>query len=267
MDLFRKNLAPITKEAWEQIEDEAKTSLKTLLSARKLVDIEGPKGWDFAGIPTGRMKLVEQAKNKGFSYGIRKVLPVVEPRVSFSLNIWELDNAARGAEDVELDNLTKAVEKIASFEENAIYNGLPEAGIAGLLTEAEDKVSLPKEPSKWLSGITEAVLKLKENAIDGPYSLVLPPTVWKTVKYFAECYPLLPQLKEILQGEVILSNFINTGLLVSIRGEDFRMVLGNDFSIGYENHNHKEVSLFLTESFTFQILEPAAAIKIEIKNS
>jgi uncharacterized linocin/CFP29 family protein len=265
MDIFKRSLAPISEEAWEQIEDEAKSGLKSLLSARKLIDVEGPKGWDFAGIPTGRMELVEVPKNKGLSYGVRKVLPVVEPRVSFSLSIWELDNANRGAEDIELDNLVNAVEKIASFEENAIYNGLPNTGISGILKAAEETISLPKEPGKWLAAITEGVLKMKDSAIDGPYSLVLPPTVWKTVKYFAECYPLVPQLKEVLQGDIILSNFISTGLLVSTRGGDFRLLLGNDFSIGYEHHDHKDVTLFLTESFTFQILEPKAAMKIQTK--
>lgn len=265
MDLFKRNLAPITDEAWEQIEDQAKTGLKNLLTARKIIDVEGPAGWNFAGTPTGRMKLVEPDKEKGFCYGVRQVLPVVEPRVSFSLNIWELDNASRGAEDIDLENLTEAVNKIASFEEKAIYNGLPDAGIDGLLQAAEEKITLPKEPAKWLVSVTEGVLKMKDKAIEGPYSLVLPPAAWKTIKYYAECYPLLPQLKEILQGEIILSNFIDSGLLVSTRGGDFLMTLGTDYSIGYEHHNHKEVTLFITESFTFKILEPNAAIKVQIK--
>lgn len=265
MDIFRRNLAPIAEEAWEQIEDQAKTGLVNLLSARKIIDVEGPKGWDFAGIPTGRMKITETAKNKEFSYGIRNTIPVVEPRVSFSLNIWELDNAARGAEDVELDNLMKAVEKIAAFEERAIYYGLKDAGIDGIIATAEHSVKLPKEPVKWLNSITEGVLKMKDSAIDGPYSLVLPPAMWKTVNYFAECYPLMPQIQNLLGGGVILSNYNDSGLIVSNRGGDFIMTLGNDFTLGYEHHTKKEVTLFLTESFTLQILEPLAAVKLEIK--
>lgn len=267
MDILRRHLAPITEEAWEQIEDEARTVLMNLLTARKLIDVEGPQGWDYAGIPTGRMELVNKANDKNLSYGIRKTLPIVEPRVSFSLNIWELDNADRGAEDVELDNLSEAAERIASFEEKAIYYGLKEAGIEGLLAANKNKLKLPADPKNWLAALTEGVLQMKGNSIEGPYSLVLPPAIWKTVKYFAECYPLLPQVQDVLQGEIILSNFIDSALLISTRGEDFRMVLGSDFSIGYENHTNKEVTLFLTESFTFQILEPLAAIKIDIAKS
>ncbi|MBW6516310.1 MAG: bacteriocin family protein [Candidatus Cloacimonetes bacterium] len=265
MNNLRRNLAPISAEAWEQIEDQAKAGLISLLSARKIVDVEGPKGWDFAGIPTGRMKLVETPKDKQFCYGIRETLPIVEPRISFSLNIWELDNATRGAEDIELDNLVEAVKKIAFFEEKALYYGLKDAKIEGLLTANKESLTFPKEPSKWLAAITEGVLKMKDNAIEGPYALVLPPSVWKTVNYFAECYPLFPQIEDVLQGEIILSNFIDSGLLVSTRGGDFKMVLGTDFSIGYEHHTNKEVTLFLTESFTLQILEPKATMKIQIK--
>ncbi len=265
MSILRRNLAPITEEAWEQIEDQAKKGLISLLSARKVVDIEGPKGWDFAGIPTGRMKIVEPAKNKGISYGIRKIIPAVEPRVSFTLKIWDLDNAARGAEDIELDNLMTGVKQIAEFEEKAIYYGLKDAGIEGLMTVNKEAISFPKDPSKWLASLTEAVLKMNDNAIEGPYSLILPPSVWKTVNYFAECYPLFPQIEDVLQGEIILSNFIDSGLLVSTRGGDFKMVLGSDFSIGYEHHTSKEVTLFLTESFSLQILEPKAVVNIQIK--
>lgn len=265
MDIYRRHLAPITESAWEQIEDDARTGLINLLSARKVIDVEGPRGWNFSGIPEGRMKLVEPAKNKGFNYGIRKVIPVVEPRVSFNLNIWELDNATRGAEDIELDNMMKAVEKIAAFEEKAIYNGLKDAGIEGLLPSAENTINLPKEPGKWVASISEAILKMQENSIEGPYSLVLPPAIWKTINYFAECHPILFQIREIIKGDIILSKFIDNGLLISTRGDDFRMTLGSDFSIGYEHHDSKEVTLFLTESFTFQVFEPLAAVKIQVK--
>ncbi|MBW6481062.1 MAG: bacteriocin family protein, partial [Bacteroidales bacterium] len=37
-----------------------------------------------------------------------------------------------------------------------------------------------------------------------------------------------------------------------------KMVIGQDISIGYESHNSKTVQLYFTESFTFQIVDPAA---------
>jgi hypothetical protein len=45
MSHLHRHLAPISVEAWAQIDEEAKQTLKTTLAARKLVDFSGPKGW------------------------------------------------------------------------------------------------------------------------------------------------------------------------------------------------------------------------------
>jgi len=40
-------------------------------------------------------------------------------------------------------------------------------------------------------------------------------------------------------------------------------VLGQDLSIGYESHNNKTVQLYFTESFTFQVIDPAAVLVLK----
>ena len=55
MSHLHRHLAPISAEAWEQIEEEAKQTLKTTLAARKLVDFSGPKGWQKSAVSTGRV--------------------------------------------------------------------------------------------------------------------------------------------------------------------------------------------------------------------
>ena len=44
-DHLRRELAPISDEAWGQIEDEARRTLRSYLAARALVDVTGPLGW------------------------------------------------------------------------------------------------------------------------------------------------------------------------------------------------------------------------------
>ena len=46
-DLLREH-APISAEAWHEIDAEATRTLKTLLAARRLVDFKGPLGWNVA---------------------------------------------------------------------------------------------------------------------------------------------------------------------------------------------------------------------------
>jgi uncharacterized linocin/CFP29 family protein len=52
------------------------------------------------------------------------------------------------------------------------------------------------------------------------------------------------------------------GVLVSTRGGDYELTVGQDLSIGYTAHDRTEVELFLTESFTFRVLEAKAAVQL-----
>src|SRR5450755_1789516 len=103
MDLLKRQKAPIVSEAWEQIDEEARRVLKLHLAGRKVVDFSGPHGWTFAAVNSGRLKLLERGPVAGVPAGVRDVRPLVELRLPFFLEIMELDYAARGATDLDLD--------------------------------------------------------------------------------------------------------------------------------------------------------------------
>jgi uncharacterized linocin/CFP29 family protein len=97
MDLLKRNHAPITPEAWKQIDDEAKRALQLNLAGRKLVDFDGPHGWQYAAGNTGHLTLRTDG-GLGVPWGVREVAPLIEVRVPFELPIMELDNASRPAQ-------------------------------------------------------------------------------------------------------------------------------------------------------------------------
>ena len=51
--LFRDR-APITEAGWEEIEKEAKRTLRGMLAARRVVEFRGPLGWDDSDVELGR---------------------------------------------------------------------------------------------------------------------------------------------------------------------------------------------------------------------
>ena len=51
--------------------------------------------------------------------------------------------------------------------------------------------------------------------------------------------------------------------MVSRRGGDFTLTVGQDLAIGYKGHSEREVELYFTESFTFRTQEAAAAVALE----
>jgi uncharacterized linocin/CFP29 family protein len=60
IDILKRNLAPITDEAWVEIDQEAKRLLTGNLSARSLVDLSGPHGWELASVNTGHLENVNR---------------------------------------------------------------------------------------------------------------------------------------------------------------------------------------------------------------
>ncbi|MFW5872471.1 MAG: family 1 encapsulin nanocompartment shell protein [bacterium] len=261
MDILKKSLAPITKEAWEAIEEQTRDVFKTNLTARKIVDIDGPKGIDYGAVSTGKLIIPESQPNN-LSYGINQVQPLIETRNLFSLNIWELDNASRGAVDINLDNLIEAAKKMAEFEEKVIYYGLKEAGIHGIVNSSENTIKKPQDLEDLPRIIAEALDIFKINGIEGPFSLIINPKDWNDFFDSSRGYPLNQRVGEMISGQFILAPYVSDMLLVSKRGGDMRMTIGQDLSIGYNSHDTKNVELFLTESFTFQVYEPNSFIVI-----
>ena len=53
-------------------------------------------------------------------------------------------------------------------------------------------------------------------------------------------------------------------VLSNLAPGDYELSVGQDLSIGYAYHLKATVELYLTESFTFRILEPAAAVALRV---
>jgi uncharacterized linocin/CFP29 family protein len=52
------------------------------------------------------------------------------------------------------------------------------------------------------------------------------------------------------------------GLLISAAEGNFELTVGQDFSVGYASHDRDQVELYLTESFTFRVLEPKGCVRL-----
>lgn len=265
MDILKREMAPITDAAWAEIDEEAARTLRVNLSARGIVDFSGPHGWDLSNVNLGRVKTGKAAGVKGVEWGTREVLPLVEIRVALSLNQWDLDDVSRGAEDPDLDALVEAARNAAMFEEKAIYGGFKNGQITGIVeASTHAPVPLSKAPDQLVANVQDAVGTLRAASIEGDYALVLGTEAYKMVAAGDENgYPLRRRLRELIGGDVHWSPAVDCGVVVSQRGGDYRMTVGQDWSIGYAASTEREVKLYLTESFTFQVFEPAAAVELK----
>lgn len=264
MDMLKRSLAPVSEKAWEEIDDQARKVLKEKLSARRFVDVSGPHGWDHGAVVTGRLDVFKSCGEGDVCWGVHVVQPLVEARVSFELDVWELDNVIRGAKDLYLDPVIEAADKMALFEENAVYQGFEPGNITGLAKAGKDNaVTLSAESGvDIMTSISKALVKLKDASIEGPYMLLAGPELWQALDVKGEGYPLRKRLSSLLESGVVFAPGIKDAFVVSARGGDFELTLGQDFCIGYEATVGDKVRLFMAESFTFRVIEPAAVVPL-----
>jgi len=264
VDLLRRSLAPLAEPTWEEIDATAARVLKSQLTARRIVPFDGPHGWDLAAVNLGRLETSKEPALGDVPWGKRLVLPLVEIRVPFQLDQMELDNVARGAKDADLAPLEDAARRAALFEESAIYRGFEPGGIAGVLPRiAHRPVSLPKNTQEFPQAVAQAVATMTREGIEGPFALVLGSEAWAgLMQSGAGGYPPQRIIRELIDSEPRMSPAIEGGLLVSGAEGNFELTVGQDFSVGYASHDRDQVELYLTESFTFRVLEPKAGVRL-----
>lgn len=113
--------------------------------------------------------------------------------------------------------------------------------------------------------VVEAKEHLPATGIGGPYALALGTKLFEEVMAAPEDgYPILKRIERVLiDGTVIHAAAMEGGVLLSTRGGDYELTVGQDLSIGYAFHTKEEVELFLTESLTFRVLEGGAAVYLK----
>lgn len=95
MNNLKRELAPISSAAWEEIDEEATRVLKLKLAGRKLVDFVGPLGPTGAAVNTGRRERLDKGPVADVEASRRQVLPLVELRAYFDLSREEMDAVER----------------------------------------------------------------------------------------------------------------------------------------------------------------------------
>jgi uncharacterized linocin/CFP29 family protein len=265
MNHLLRESAPITEAGWRLIDDEARERLAPALAARKLVDFAGPRGWEHSATNLGRTNPLADAPVEGVHAAQRRVLAVVELRAPFTLARDELRDADRGAQDADLAALDEAARAIATAENRAVFHGWEAAGITGIAeASTHDAIALGDDCERYPRHVARAVEALLRAGIDGPYGLALGPDAYTEVLETTEHggYPLLDHLRKIVGGPLVWAPGVQGAVVVSQRGGDFLLELGEDLSIGYQEHRADAVDLYLLESFTFRVATPEAAVAL-----
>jgi uncharacterized linocin/CFP29 family protein len=264
MNGLHRELAPVSSAGWAEIERQAKSALKLNLAARRLVDFVGPLGLHAAAVNVGRVQRLT-APGEGIEATSRQALPLVELRVSFELERAELDAIERGARDPDVQPLIQAATRLARTEDAIVFHGYRAAGMRGM-AEASPHAPLPisQQYERYPGTVAEATRRLREAGIEGPYAIALGPRCYEGLMQATERggYPIIEIVHRLLEGPAVWAPGVNGAVVLSMRGGDFELTVGQDVSIGYLSHTDTQVRLYLVESLAFRVLAPEAAVAL-----
>lgn len=264
MNHLHRELAPIAASGWEEIDKEATRTLKTSLGGRRVVDFVGPKGWDHGAVATGRTESVAPPVKGKLQARLRQVLPLVELRVPFEIERAELDAISRGAKDPDTDPVIAAAREIAIAENRLIFHGYGEAGIRGICEGgAAQAVPFSEDFTTFPNAVAGAKTRLRDGGVDGPYAVALSERAYTALSETTDGgYPVLEHMRRLVDGPLVWTPGLDGAVVLSLRGGDFELTVGQDFSIGYLSHDERVVRLYIEESVTFWLLSDQAGVPL-----
>jgi len=122
---------------------------------------------------------------------------------------------------------------------------------------------LPADIRAYPDAIAQALSQLRLVGVNGPYSVLLSADAYTGLSETSDNgYPVLEHVKRLVDGHIIWAPTISGAFVLTTRGGDFGLYIGEDVSIGYLSHDDKTVRLYLEETFTFILLTTEASVAL-----
>ena len=109
--------------------------------------------------------------------------------------------------------------------------------------------------------VAHALSQLRLVGVNGPYSVLLGADEYTALAETRDHgYPVLEHVKRIVDGNIVWAPALEGAIVLTTRGGDFELNVGQDVSIGYLSHTESVVRLYLQETFVFRVLTSEAAV-------
>ncbi len=263
MNNLHRELAPISDAAWAQIEEEVARTFKRHLAGRRVVDVRGPAGPTLSAVGTGHLREIATTGD-GIHARQREAKALVELQVPFELERQAIDDVERGANDSDWESPKVAARRLAFGEDGAIFLGYRAAGIVGICDGASNpKKALPGDVLAYPEAFAQALGQLRIVGVNGPYTALLGAEAYTALAETSDHgYPVLEHVRRLVDDKIVWAPGVPGAVVLTTRGGDFELHIGQDTSIGYLSHTDTTVRLYLQETFTFLLLTAEAAVAL-----
>ena len=157
----------------------------------------------------------------------------------FELDRQQIDDVERGANDSDWQPAKDAAREIAFAEDRAIFDGYAAAGITGIRQGTSNPImTLPGGRAATIPTPSPRRLsQLRLVGVNGPYSVLLGADAYTALAETSDHgYPVLEHIQRLVDGEIIWAPAIDGAFVLTTRGGDFDLHVGQDISIGYLSH-------------------------------
>ena len=250
---LHRALAPISAGAWTQIQEEASRTVKRNLAARRVVDVTGPLGFEFAAVTTGHVADIAApsaglvARSRGCCRWSR----------SGCRSRWIARPSTTSPADrrIRIGSRSRTRPPPSRTPRTGpCSTGTPRPrSPASGRPPAIQPITLPADARNYPDAVEQALSQLRLAGVEGPYALVLDAEAYTAVSETRDHgYPILRAAQPAGAGR----DHLGAGAARRVPADHPWRRLRVDDRAGHQHrlpaaHRRATVDLYLQETFTF----------------
>jgi uncharacterized linocin/CFP29 family protein len=244
--------APIDSTIWKILDQIMTETAKSVLTGRRLLNIEGPYGLGLKGVPLGDKKADSGLITSSF-------VPLSLIHKTFKLSKRDLAASEKEGMPINFEPVASAAIETATQEDLLIFNGA--SGLQGLLTAdgaSKTKLSAWDSIGKAIDDIISAVTMLDKAGFHGPYTLALAPNRYNLLfRRYPQGGTELEYLQALITDGIFKAPLLESGGVLMASGKHFSsIIIGQDMTIGYIGPVDETLEFSISESVTLLIRQP-----------
>ncbi len=262
---LNRQTSGFSEALWSRIDATAVEAARDILTARRILDVDGPYGPGLTSVEVGDENVTQPGDASKAATVAGRAIAVPMLRQPFDLSIRRVEGHLGKELPLDLRPVEDAAEAVARREEELIYYGLEETGLEGLMT-AEGRNRM--ECSDWdqvenaVNDVLQAVTRLDHSGFRGPYALALSPVRYNALfrRYEGSDMLQVDHLQRLCEGGVFKAP-IEGAVVVDPRVGDIKV--GQDLRVGYGSNDGIHFKLFASESLVLMLDAPTAVCTLD----
>ncbi len=246
--------SPLDETTWAALDSTMVAAAKSVLTGRKMLEIEGPYGYGLKAIP-----LQDCVGDGGVI--LSDTLPLNLIQTTFSMGKRDLAAYERDGLFLNMEGVACAAMECARLEDALIFQG--STGKEGLTTmEDSGSVTLSswKQVGKAADDIIQSITSLDQMGFHGPYCMALSPARFNLLfRRYPQGGTELEHIGEMVTGGIFKAPILDYGGAILALGRQYAsVVLGMDMQVGFIGPVGESFEFTISESIALLVRDPGA---------